>query len=71
MVETISPVGYGGRARWGVALALHVVGATVTAAAFGAALGLIGAALRAPWGEPERRRSPPLPSCTRPASRLE
>ena len=67
MVETISPVGYGGRARWGVALALHVVGATVTAV-LGAALGLIGAALRAPGGEPERWRSPPLPSCTRSVS---
>src|SRR5919108_375060 len=40
MVETITPVVYGGRARWVVALALHVLGATVTAALFGAALGL-------------------------------
>ena len=50
MVETITPVVYGGRARWGIALALHVVGATVTAAAFGAALGLLGGVLEAPWG---------------------
>ena len=50
MVETITPVVYGGRARWGVALALHVLGATTTAALFGAALGLIGSLLEAPWG---------------------
>jgi hypothetical protein len=50
MVETISPVVYGGRTRWGAALALHAVGAAVTAAGFGAALGLVGAALGAPWG---------------------
>jgi hypothetical protein len=51
MVETISPVGYGGRTRrWLAAVALHAVGATATAAAFGAALGAIGALLHAPWG---------------------
>ena len=50
MVETITPVVYGGRARWGAALALHVVGATVTAVVFGAVLGILGAALEAPWG---------------------
>jgi hypothetical protein len=49
MVETITPVVYGGRARWAVALALHVLGATATAALFGAALGLVGALLEAPW----------------------
>jgi hypothetical protein len=49
MVETITPVVYGGRARWRVALALHVVGATLTAAAFGASLGALGALLEAPW----------------------
>jgi hypothetical protein len=50
MVETITPVVYGGRARWAVALGLHVLGATATAASFGAALGLIGSLLEAPWG---------------------
>ena len=50
MVETITPVVYGGRARWAAALALHVLGATATAALFGAALGLVGGLLEAPWG---------------------
>ena len=50
MVETITPVVYGGRTRWAVALALHVAGATVIAALFGAALGVAGALLEAPWG---------------------
>jgi len=51
MVETISPVGYGGRTRrWLAAVALHALGATAMAAAFGAALGAIGALLHAPWG---------------------
>jgi hypothetical protein len=50
MVETITPVVYGGRARWVVAMALHVLGATATAALFGAALGLVGGLLEAPWG---------------------
>ncbi len=50
MVETIAPVVYGGRARWSVAVALHALGATVTAALFGAALGWLGGALGAPWG---------------------
>jgi len=50
MVETITPVVYGGRTRWAVALTLHVVGATVTAALFGAALGATGVFLEAPWG---------------------
>jgi hypothetical protein len=51
MVETITPVVHGGRAgRWGLALALHATGATISAAAFGAVLGLAGAALGAPWG---------------------
>lgn len=50
MVETITPVVYGGRARWLGALVLHALGATVTAAAFGAALGWIGGWLGAPWG---------------------
>ena len=50
MVETITPVVYGGRARWAVALALHVIGATATAGLFGATLGLIGGLVEAPWG---------------------
>ena len=50
MVETITPVVYGGRTPWAAALTLHVVGATTTAALFGAALGAIGMVLEAPWG---------------------
>lgn len=50
MVETISPVVHGGRGRWLGTLALHTLGATGTAALFGAALGMIGGALGAPWG---------------------
>ena len=49
MVETITPVVYGGRVRWAAALALHVVGATATAALFGAGLGVLGVFLEAPW----------------------
>lgn len=50
MVETITPVVYGGRTRWAVALALHTLGATLTAALFGATLGAVGGLLEAPWG---------------------
>jgi hypothetical protein len=51
MVETITPVVHGGRTgRWALALALHVLGATVAAATFGAALGGLGLLLGAPWG---------------------
>ena len=50
MVETITPVVYGGRVRWATALALHAVGAAMTAALFGAALGIAGRLLEAPWG---------------------
>jgi hypothetical protein len=51
MVETITPVVHGGRTRrWAVALALHVLGAGLAAAAFGAVLGAAGTALGAPWG---------------------
>jgi hypothetical protein len=50
MAETITPVVYGGRARWALALALHAVGATITAALFGAVLGGVGALLGASWG---------------------
>jgi Methylamine utilisation protein MauE len=52
MVETISPVVHGGRARWLGTLVLHTLGATGTAALFGAALGWIGGALGAPWQRP-------------------
>jgi hypothetical protein len=51
MVETITPVVHGGRrSRWAWLLALHVAGATGSAAAFGALLGVAGASLGAPWG---------------------
>ena len=51
MVETISPVGHGDRTgRWLAAVALHTVGATLAAAAFGALLGAAGSLLHAPWG---------------------
>jgi hypothetical protein len=50
MVETITPVVHGGRARWASAVGLHALGATATAAAFGSALGWLGGALGAPWG---------------------
>src|SRR5918992_2958094 len=50
MVETITPVVHGGRARWIRAVALHVLGAASTAALFGAALGAVGSLLGAPWG---------------------
>jgi hypothetical protein len=50
MVETITPVVHGGRARWLGALGLHVAGSTLAAGAFGAALGAIGGLLGAPWG---------------------
>ena len=52
MVETITPVVHGGRARWLSTLALHTLGATVTAGVFGAALGWVGGLLDAPWGRP-------------------
>jgi hypothetical protein len=51
MVETITPVVHGGRARrWVGAVALHAAGASASAAAFGAALGAAGGLLGAPWG---------------------
>jgi hypothetical protein len=50
MVETITPVVDGRRARWGVAVALHVLGATVAASGFGMALGAVGVVLGAPFG---------------------
>src|ERR1044072_7545809 len=51
MVETITPVVHGGsRGRWGTVFALHVLGATIAAATFGALLGGAGSLLGAPWG---------------------
>jgi methylamine utilization protein MauE len=51
MVETINPVVHGGaRIGWIGNVALHVLGATLAAAAFGAALGTAGMILGAPWG---------------------
>ncbi len=50
MAETITPVVYGGRARWAVALSLHAAAATIAAAVFGAALASAGLVLGAPWG---------------------
>ncbi len=52
MVETITPVVHGGRARWLSTLVLHTLGAAVTAGVFGAALGWVGGLLGAPWGRP-------------------
>jgi Methylamine utilisation protein MauE len=50
MVETITPVVYGGRrGRWALLLGLHATGTTFAAAAFGAALAAFGALLDAPW----------------------
>jgi hypothetical protein len=51
MVETITPVVHGGRrSRWIADVGLHVLGATLAAAVFGAALGAFGALLGAPFG---------------------
>jgi hypothetical protein len=51
MVDTIAPVVHGGnRRRWAGALALHVAGATISAAVLGGLLGAAGSALGAPWG---------------------
>jgi hypothetical protein len=51
MAETITPVVHGGdRRAWGVSVAIHVLGAAISAAALGAALGAFGALLGAPWG---------------------
>lgn len=50
MVETISPVVHGGRNRsYWLSIGMHVLGATVAAAAFGAVLGGLGALAGAPW----------------------
>jgi hypothetical protein len=52
MVQTIAPVVHGGRrlGYW-TGVGLHAFGATATAAALGALLGMGGAVLGAPWGE--------------------
>jgi hypothetical protein len=51
MAETITPVVHGGsRSAWAMSLTLHVLGASIAAAAFGAALGAFGALMGAPWG---------------------
>jgi hypothetical protein len=51
MVTTIDPVVHGGRNRsYALAVALHVFGATVAAAALGALLGGVGALIGGPWG---------------------
>ncbi|HYH27514.1 MAG TPA: MauE/DoxX family redox-associated membrane protein, partial [Actinomycetota bacterium] len=50
-METITPVGHGGRrGRWLGSVLLRTLGATIAAAAFGAALGLAGRVTGAPWG---------------------
>lgn len=50
MVETISPVVHGGRTKsYWASIAMHVLGATVAATAFGALLGAIGSLIDAPW----------------------
>jgi len=51
MVETVAPVVYGDkRSRYRLALSLHAVAATLSAALVGAAAGAIGMLLGAPWG---------------------
>jgi hypothetical protein len=51
MVETVAPVVYGEkRSRYRLALLLHVIAATVSAAVVGAAAGALGMLLGAPWG---------------------
>ncbi|MGH2681843.1 MAG: MauE/DoxX family redox-associated membrane protein [Actinomycetota bacterium] len=51
MAETITPMVHGGsRRKWGTAVGAHTLGAGLSAAVFGAALGWGGAALGAPWG---------------------
>lgn len=52
MVETISPVVHGGRNRsYWMAMGLHALGATASAALLGAVLGALGSLLGAPYGE--------------------
>jgi hypothetical protein len=51
MVETIVPVVHGEkRSRYWFSVALHVTGASISAAALGALLGAVGGLVGAPWG---------------------
>jgi len=51
MVETITPVVHGGRTvSYAKDVALHALGAMLSAGALGAALGALGELLGAPWG---------------------
>lgn len=51
MVETIAPVVHGGRNRsYRIAVALHSLGATLSAGLLGAFLGGLGGLAGAPWG---------------------
>ena len=50
MVETITPVVYGGRGRWAAAVIVHATGAALVASVFGALLGWGGRGLGAPFG---------------------
>jgi hypothetical protein len=51
MAQTITPVVNGGRrAKWAGVLGFHALGATLSAALLGAALGAAGRAVGAPWG---------------------
>ena len=51
MVETITPVVYGRRSSYIIAVVLHAGAATLTAGLMGAVLGLLGMLLGAPWGD--------------------
>ncbi len=52
MVETITPAVHGGRrSLFWRDVALHTLGATLSAGLFGAVLGLLGKLLGAPWGD--------------------
>ncbi|HWC13899.1 MAG TPA: hypothetical protein VG929_04830 [Actinomycetota bacterium] len=50
MVETITPVVYGSRARYRIAVIVHALAAATAGGFFGAVLGLAGMLLVAPWG---------------------
>jgi hypothetical protein len=51
MVETVAPVVYGDkRSRYRLALLLHILSATASAALVGLAAGTVGLLLGAPWG---------------------
>lgn len=50
MVETITPVVYGRRRTFLLAVGFHAAAATITAGLMGAGLGLVGMVLGAPWG---------------------